>query len=824
MHLIFVTKDRQASSCLPEENRVVLTGEMKLVYNVHYEVAAAAFLVVIYFYLCVQYSARSVTTDRFKKLIFAVLVADIMDILTAVDISYASELPNWFNVFSNTFYFITVLIMMGNYIKYIGTYASDGYSKLNKRINHVLYALYVIIYIVGMFTGVTIGFSDKGEYIHGPLYYTSHMFSIYCIIDGLFLVIKNRKRVPQKQINAVFFFSAMEILGCTVQILFFPDILLSIFGGAVSMAMITFALETPDYRNLTRAMEELEENKLELEIAKKEAEKAKEEAENANKAKSAFLASMSHEIRTPINGVLGMNSIILKESQEPYTLECAQNIDNAGNGLLSLINDILDFSKIESGKMEINSVEYVLSNVLSSCYNMVFLRARDKGIDLIFENNPTTPNKLFGDELRIRQIIVNLLTNAIKYTEEGSVLMTVDWEKGEADMMTLVVSVKDTGMGIRQEDLGTLFEAFSRINIKKNRTIEGTGLGLKITKQFLDLMNGTIEVDSVYGRGSEFTIRIPQRIVTDDVLGNYADYSRLSTDDNPEVIDKFVCPNGRILAVDDVPMNLKVIVGLLKETKLKIDTAASGFECLDMVQKTKYDVVLLDHMMPEMDGMETLEKMRNCSSMLNPSVPVIMLTANAVTGAREEYLAAGFTDYLSKPIKEADLNAMLLKYLPKELVELKSSASEKEPDETDYTENNETGNTNCEKIDVDVKKGETKMSDFEQRYSFLDTELGLSYCMNDEEFYEEVIVEYRNTGKYDEIKELFESENWKDYAVYVHGVKSSSLTIGAKEVSEMAKALELAAKDGNIDFVNANHHEFMRKYGELLDNLDNACN
>lgn len=787
---------------------------MKLIYNVHYEVAAAIFLIVIYGYLRLQYTTKSNSTQKFMRLVLLTVCVNIADIFTAIVISNPDIFPQWLNLISNTIYLEMLAVLLFCVIGYIESCLSDQNFKNNSIFTRSVFALYSALLVSNMLTGWVFYYDDKGMYTHGPLYYSVFITPMFFVLDSMYVAVRNWNNLTKRRRYSIIFFGIAELSGSLIQSLFLPDVLVSIFTGSVATVVILFTIETPDYKRLMEVMEELEESSKMLALAKKDAEKAKEEAEEANRAKSSFLASMSHEIRTPINGVLGMNAMILKESKDPQILEYARNVDNAGNGLLSLINDILDFSKIESGKMKIVPVEYELSNVLSECYNMVFLRAREKNLELLFENNTTIPNKLYGDEVRIRQIITNLLTNAIKYTESGMVLLTADWKEGKAGTMELIISVKDTGIGIKKKNFEQLFEAFSRFDEKQNKNIEGTGLGLKITKQFLDLMNGTITVDSIYGKGSEFTVRIPQQICSETKLGDFANYVHISKEGeetNNEA--KFECPKGSVLVVDDVDMNLKVIKGLLKETKLNVDTAISGQECLDKVLLHKYDVILLDHMMPELDGIETLVEMRKLNFNINTDTPVIMLTANAIQGAKEEYLDAGFTDYLSKPVREMELYEMLLKYLPKNLVHMKNVKTSI----SDYIENLDN---EVEKLEEPQEEDKNLIQAFERRFSFLDVKTGMTYCLNSEEFYESIIKEFRETSKYEEIQQYYDNADLDNYAILVHGVKSSALTIGATAVSEMAKSLEFAAKAEDVDFLKTNHYPFMHKYGELLDNLD----
>lgn len=783
-----------------------------LLYNIHYEIAAAVFLVVLLVYLRIQYTAKERSSKKFRHLVLMVIVCDLTDVATGIIISYAASLSWAVCQISNTIYYGVLLYMLYLYIDYIEVFTRHRINKVNKIINQSLLIGASVILIININTGWVFNFSATGEYLHGPLYYMLYALSMYFLVDSLVVSIINRSWMTKRQFASVIFFAVMLLIGTALQVIWFPHVLLNLFFASVAVLIITFALETPDYFKLNLAMEQLKKTAEELDIAMKDAEDARNEAIEANKAKSDFLASMSHEIRTPINGVLGMNSMILKEAKDSSIIEYARNIDSAGNGLLSLINDILDFSKIESGKMEIIPVEYKLSNVLSDAYNMVFMRAQGKGLDLVFENNPTIPNMLYGDEARVRQIIVNLLTNGIKYTEEGMVLLTADWRQGEmADEMELIVSVKDTGIGIKKKNLARLFEAFSRVDQARNRNIEGTGLGLKITKQFLDMMKGTIEVESEYGAGSEFTVTIPQRILGKETLDDFAKYSNISTDDEKVIYNKFTCPDGHVLVVDDVEMNLKVFKGLLKETKLNIDTATSGDECISLIQNNTYDVIFLDHRMPHKDGIETLHEMKTMTSVFNPNIPVIMLTANAIQGVRDEYINEGFTDYLTKPVREEDLNAMLIKYLPDELLHF---GEDEAVDETAAM---------MEKA-FDIKDSQETVDGmnpvFAKRFSFLDTKAGMAFCMGSEEFYESIIQEFRSSNKYDEVQECYDDADLSNYTIHVHGIKSSAQTIGALELSELAKGLEMAANSEDIDYLKGNHYVFMRKYGELLDALD----
>jgi len=404
---------------------------------------------------------------------------------------------------------------------------------------------------------------------------------------------------------------------------------------------------------------------MELQELTVQLEKAKEEAERANKAKSDFLARVSHEIRTPVNAILGMNEMILRESEDDEICNYAYDAKNAALSLLSMINELLDSSKIESGMMEIVEDDYQLGNVLKDLYSMVSIRAKEKELNLSFDVDEKMPRAYCGDAKRIKQVVLNILTNSIKYTTQGSVLLKVSCDKVEQEKAVLKFSVKDTGIGIRSENIEKIYDAFQRFDIEKNKNVEGTGLGMNIVQQFLKLMGSELKIASEYGKGSEFSFEIEQKVVDASPIGNFKDKKSYSEKES-EQKKEFTAPDAKILVVDDNKMNIKVLKALLKQNKLQIDEAISGKECLALTEQNTYDLIFLDHMMPEMDGIETLHIMKE--KKLCENTPVVMLTANAIVGDRERYLAEGFDDFVSKPIIPQALNEILLKYLPEEKV------------------------------------------------------------------------------------------------------------------------------------------------------------
>lgn len=533
------------------------------------------------------------------------------------------------------------------------------------------------------------------------------------------------------------------------------------------------------------------------------------QAEAANIAKSAFLANMSHEIRTPINAILGMNEMILRENKSPQIEEYAKSIYSASNSLLYLVNDVLDISKIESGKLEIVETNYDTSSFIHDCYNMIAEKAEKKGLELKVDCNPELPSQLRGDEVRLRQVVTNFLSNAAKYTKQGSVTLSVDQQRNQ-DTFSLVITVKDTGIGIREENMKNLFSQFARFDLEQNRNIEGTGLGLAISRQLVDLMHGEIQVQSIYGVGSSFTVIVPQKIVDDSPMGDYHKRYREISQTNARYQQSFKARNARILVVDDVEVNLKVIVNLLKETEVRVDTAQSGEQCLLLVAQNAYDIIFMDHMMPEMDGMETYARMQELEESLNKDTPVIMLTANAITGVREQYLQVGFADYLPKPVQGVKLEQMILKYLPQDKIQEVVSELEKQETPTD------TAAAGGKLSDAKGLNNVMILQRLFQKYPQVDLSSGLSYCGQNSDVYISVLQTFCDNDKRDEIDHCYKQKDSKNYQILVHGIKSSSLNIGFPDLSEKARVLEEAARQENWELIEEKHGAFIAEYQNVV--------
>ena len=573
----------------------------------------------------------------------------------------------------------------------------------------------------------------------------------------------------------------------------------------------------------------------------------------AGRAKSTFLAQMSHEIRTPINAVLGMNEMILRESDNPDIRDYAGNIQSAGRTLLSLINSILDFSKIEDGKMELVPVKYDVSSLINDLVNSISERARAKGLDFSLETDKELPCTLFGDDVRIRQVIMNLLTNAVKYTEKGKVTLKIAEKARDEKILTLFVSVRDTGIGIRDEDREKLFESFARLDEKRNRNIEGTGLGMSIVTRLLAMMGSELKVESVYGKGSEFSFELSQEIIDPEPIGDFAKRLKASTEKKEDSSFLFA-KDVRVLVVDDNEMNRKVARNLMKRNGIVPDEADSGEGCIEMMRHTKYDVVFIDHMMPKMDGMETLALLKE-QKLIPEGCAVIALTANAVSGARDRYLDAGFDDYLSKPIEVAQLEKKLSMWLPAGKVEWREEGA---ADAVPFCLPEDKGSAEKEADGIlelqpeGEADGIMEFSPDEEILEFspdeemdgnrdgaiqnaedltnalksigLNTDAALSFCGGDISLYRELLSDYVRVfpDRKREMDECFSLEDWewKEFEVKIHGLKGTSKTIGASALSEKALILENAAEEHDRDVIRKLYTEFIEEYREMVNIIE----
>ncbi|MCR4841772.1 MAG: response regulator, partial [Eubacterium sp.] len=520
-------------------------------------------------------------------------------------------------------------------------------------------------------------------------------------------------------------------------------------------SVLATVMEVSDYIDWMHKEQKLQN---EIELSKK-----------ANETQIRFLASMSHEIRTPLNAILGLDEMIIQESNQDKVIKYASDSINAGRILISLVNDVLDFSRMEAGKVAVMEADYDVGRLIYDLIEMVREQANEKNLEFIAKVDETMPSVLRGDEIRLKQIMLNLLTNAIKYTDSGSVTLDVSYEFAGAGDIQLRVKVTDTGIGMRAEDLDKLAQPFERIDENRNYTIEGSGLGLTIVSSLLELMDSKLEVDSDYGRGSVFGFTVRQKAVNLSPVGNFHRNYSESVANNGKRRGAFIAPTARVLMVDDTQMNLNVMRGLLTPTQINVTTVLSGFDMLEKVTVEEFDVIFLDHRMPEMDGVEALKRMREMGSEnLNPNTPVVALTANAVAGAREMFLESGFDDYLTKPVDVDKLEQTLVKFLPREKVVMITQGAEE----------------SVEDVDDALMKGLRKIE-------ALSVDEGIKNCGG--------IINYRNAVEgfeataedvVDEIKGYLDTGDFETYTVKVHALKSSARLIGAMDISRQAAYLE----------------------------------
>lgn len=671
--------------------------------------------------------------------------------------------------------FLMVMLLPFPFIIFMDKIQSERYSKLYFGSEIIMAAIDIIccsLYIAGVCELVNV-------FMYVAL---GCLLSIETVVVT-FVIDMVKGRIKEYKYVAIGLFGA--IISATAQLLIYFN-RTGIFRGTILAAGLLFLLCGAAIHTVNNLFS---------------IERDKTAAVLANEAKGKFLAKMSHEIRTPINAVLGMDEMILRESRELAIREYALDIQSAGKSLLSIINDILDISKIESGKMEIIPVEYDFSSMIHDTVNMISIKAKGKTLELVTEVDENLPSRLIGDDIRIRQILINLLNNAVKYTEKGSVTLAVSGQTN-GEEITLHFEVRDTGIGIKKEDLPKLYEQFTRIEEARNRNIEGSGLGMSITVQLLGLMGSHIDVSSVYGEGSCFYFDLKQGVKDKTPIGNLSERIK-EQEQEYQFKTGVMAPEADILVVDDNAVNRKVVRNLLKGTLIRIDEADSGEQCLEKVVNKKYDMIFLDHMMPGLDGIETLHAMKTLEGNMNNGVPVIALTANAVTGAKEMYLSEGFDAFLSKPIMYTKLEKMIIQYLPEEKI-VEGSMEEDAP---------QTAGSDSPEINELLEK----IPEINLEYAYMHN--------NSPEALYDIMVDFAKLIDSDaDALENFRSklpdeEALKQYRVKVHSMKASAAMIGAMSISGVARMLEVAAINGNIDVIEQVTPAFLSEWKSYKDKL-----
>lgn len=603
--------------------------------SLYFQISGISIIILLMFIFYSKKRLDNIETKIYSKLIIITFFALIFDI-SIVTITYSYELNKVYNLLwiLNKFYITTLLLWINNFVIYILNISVDKKNILHKikKVTNVINTISIII----IFLLPLSIYNDNGVmYSYGA---TINYLVIIAAIDIIAIIcslIKNYKNLKNRKYTPLFVLIILLIITIVVRTIN-PGVLLTTAAASYVVLIMYFTIENPDVKMLEQVS------------------LAKDAAEKANHAKSEFLSNMSHEIRTPLNAIVGFSESLKEDDIPESAREKVDDIIMASNNLLEIVNGILDISKIEANKLEIINKEYDIKSMLDELVALTKARIGDKGLEFRINIDPAIPRVLYGDNIRLKQIILNILTNAVKYTKEGFIAFNVSTVIKD-NVCRLIISVEDSGIGIKEESLPKLFSKFERLNVEKQLTIEGTGLGLAITKKLVELMNGKIVVQSVYGKGSKFTVSIDQRIIS---------VAPPAVKESPKSESKFINANGaRILLVDDNELNIKVASVLLKKYNFNIDSCTSGLSCLAKIKNNEtYDIIFLDDMMPKMNGRETLKKLKEIS---NFNTPVIALTANAITGMKQEYLECGFDDYLAKPIEKLELERIIKTYINK---------------------------------------------------------------------------------------------------------------------------------------------------------------
>ena len=775
-----------------------------MIKDMYFSIASLAYIFLIILVFFRTKKTNTVENKLFTIILFNALLSDVFDIISIyaskVDpnvLLYRASLKAYIvSLLSFLFLFTEYSILIINK-KYTTNEKLERFAKMHKFFQLLLFVFTILICILPSGYKIIDNIIYPG---YGPDALFTFCTCVGCDIFWLILILKNRKSINFTAILPIFFVLVFGSFATSVQF-FLPTIRLIVTGEIFSTAILYFTLFTIDNPDV---------------VMIEEITKAREEAERANKSKTDFLSNMSHEIRTPLNAILGFSQGLMEEELPNTALEDVEDIISASDSLLEIVNEICDISKIETNKLEIINVEYQFEKIYKYLVTMTEGRIGSRQLQFIHECDSNIPHVLYGDCVRIKQIAVNLLTNAVKYTREGFVKLKINYEAIDQENCKISIIVEDSGIGIKPEDLEKLFSKFERFDSKQNINIEGTGLGLALTKRLVELMNGTIKVESKYGEGSKFIVTINQKIVNKSINENESII--------PENHKKFKGSGEKVLIVDDNNVNLKVACRLLRSYNLNIELSPSAQDYIERIKNTKYDLVLLDDLMPDMSGVEALQFLKQQGDYTTPTVA---LTANALTGMREKYLSAGFDDYLSKPIDKQLLEEVLIKFLGNESNMLEQNTQVEEIKNEESTENVSEEKTEEVKEEIIENKEEQSTEDCKGNVEYLkangvDLDKALE-LLGDMEMYNETVNDYvaEIDQKIADIKKFYEAEDMPNYAILVHSLKSDSRYIGLTKLGDLAYDHELKSKENDLAYVKEHYNELMEEADKMIKIIKN---
>ncbi|MGN0240604.1 MAG: response regulator [Candidatus Weimeria sp.] len=665
-----------------------------------------------------------------------------------------------------------------------------------------------MLLLINIPTGVMMSFKG-GVYTHGPLYILLFIFPYLEVAFAFSRVVMRAEEYKKRGKRfLVWIYFIFCIISAFTQLIVFPKVLISVFAVAIGLTFLLILMETPDYQGMMSAMEQLKDTQRQL----------KEQAEAANQrsvSKTEFLLHLSHELRTPLNAIVGYSEVILSDKKKRAAADDVKKIRTASRDLLSIAENIKNFIEIEDGSVSIDQGNYGTAELIRDMRDRVFFLNADKDLKIVMKIDPNIPTMLYGDRIRLLQLMDTLTANAVKYTKEGEVDISLEW-----DGNGLTFSVADTGIGMRPQDLKRIGDIFYKANTQENAS--GLGLGLAFATRLLSKMDSKLEYDSTYKIGSRFWFTVVQGNVSYDRIGEekaeeleqMEEQTALpESDENSSRLD--------VLVVDDNQINIDITMKLLSSIGAHVESAMNGKEAVERVRdrKTPYDIIFMDHLMPVMNGVEAMEYLRRGN--LCPATPVIALTANAVTDVEREYSSHGFAGYLLKPASKNDLLEMIRRYCKKERNPVTDNVAAARGNKLYRVPEVKRG-TGTDEADGKETEAEQKKSRMERLSEILNTESGLMYCGGMQDFYIEIIGDYINEDKRAGLEKDLSENDFDNYRIGVHSLKSSSRTIGADSISEQAKQLEDACKSGDRDFIAKNHDNVMKNYGILIDQLKDA--